>query len=269
MLIDTHCHLASSKFDSDRDAVIARAVDAGVTRMIAIGCDLEDSRKTLALAQANPAVHATVGIHPCYVTDIESEDWLDQLRQLAADPKVAAIGEIGLDYFHPAPDGHSEEAYRALQRDVLQQQLELAAELELNVVIHQRDRDTENLPCWQDLQEIIAPFEGRLRAVFHCFVHDATEAGKVLDQNHLISFTGVATYKSAKEVQATATAVDAGQFMLETDAPYLTPVPHRGKRCEPANTADTARHIAELRNQALSSLAQETTNTAEQFFRLI
>ena len=116
MLIDTHCHLASSKFDSDRDAVIARAVDAGVTRMIAIGCDLEDSRKTLALAQANPAVHATVDIHPCYVTDIESEDWLDQLRQLAADPKVAAIGEIGLDYFHPAPDGHSEEAYRALAR---------------------------------------------------------------------------------------------------------------------------------------------------------
>jgi TatD DNase family protein len=268
MLIDTHCHLASRKFDPDRDAVITRAINSGVTHMIAIGCDLEDSRISLTLAQSHDEIHATVGIHPCYVTDIESEDWLDQLRQLAGRPRVAAIGEIGLDYYHPAPDGYSEEAYRTLQQEILTQQLELAAELELNVVIHQRDRDTENLPCWQDLQRIIAPFQGRLRAVFHCFIHSAAEAKKVLDQQHLISFTGVATYKNAKDVQATAAEVPAGQFMLETDSPYLTPVPHRGKRCEPANTRDIAQHIADLRKQSLESLAEETTATANQFFRL-
>lgn len=268
MLIDTHCHLASSKFDDDRDAVIERAAAAGVTRLIAIGCDLEDSRKTLDLARTSPALHATVGIHPCYVTEIVADDWLGQLREMAKDEKVAAIGEIGLDYFHPAPAGHSEEDYRSLQREVLRQQLDLAVELGLNAVIHQRDRDTETLPCWRDLQSIIAPYQGKLRAVFHCFVHSVSEAEKVLDQGHLVSFTGVATYKSAREVQATASSIPSGQFMLETDAPYLAPVPHRGKRCEPAYTADTARHIAGLRGQSLESLAEETSATAEKFFRL-
>ena len=268
MLTDTHCHLASSRFDQDRDAVIRRAVEAGVTRMITIGCDLDDSPSCVELSESHPEVYATVGIHPCYVTEIEAEDWLDQLRRLAGRNRVAAIGEIGLDYFHPAPDGHSEEGYRQRQREVFTQQLELAAELGLNVVVHQRDRDTEGTPCWRDIQEIIVPFEGRLRAVFHCFIHDAAEAQKALDQNHLISFTGVATYKSARDVQATAAAVAAGSFMLETDAPYLTPVPHRGQRCEPAHTRNTAEHIAQLRGQLLEQIAAETSAAADNFFRL-
>jgi TatD DNase family protein len=268
MLIDTHCHLTSSKFDADRDQVIARAIESGVTRMIAIGCDLEDSPQCIDLAESHDEIAATVGIHPCYVTDIESDGWLEQLRQLASHEKVAGIGEIGLDYYHPAPGGYTEESYHDRQREVFTRQLGLAAELGLNVVVHQRDRDTENTPCWWDIQQIIAPFEGKLRAVFHCFIHNAAEAQKVLDQNHLVSFTGVATYKSAKQVQSAATDVPAGSFMLETDAPYLTPVPHRGKRCEPANTRDTAQHIAKLRNQTLESLAAETTSTAEKFFRL-
>ena len=267
MLIDTHCHLASSKFDADRDQVIARAIKSGVTRMIAIGCDLGDSPECIALAEAHPEVYATVGIHPCYVTEIGSGSWLGQLRTLAAHPRVAAIGEIGLDYYHPAPDGHSEESYRARQREVFQQQLELAAELDLNVVIHQRDRDTENNPCWQDIQKLILPFQGKLRAVFHCFIHDADEAQKVLGQGHLVSFTGVATYKSARDVQACAATVPTGSFMLETDAPYLSPVPHRGKRCEPAHTRNTAEHIATLRDQTLESLTAQTTATAQGFFR--
>ena len=267
MITDTHCHLCSGKFDADRDAVIAHAIESGVTRMIAIGCDLEDSRQSLTLAESRDEIYATVGIHPCYVTDIASDDWLEQLRGLAAHKKVAAIGEIGLDYFHPAPEGHSEDAYRSLQQEVLVKQLDLAAELGLNVVIHQRDRDTENLPCWNDLQRIIAPYQGKLRAVFHCFIHPLEEAEKILAQDHLISFTGVATYKKAQEVQATAATAPTGKFMLETDAPYLSPVPHRGKRCEPAHTTDTAAHIAKLRNQSLESLAKETTATAENFFR--
>ncbi len=268
MLIDTHCHLASRKFDPDREEIISRAVGAGVGRMIAIGCDLDDSPRCIALADAHPEVYATVGIHPCYVTEIEAENWLDQLRRLALAERVAAIGEIGLDYYHPAPDGYSEESYRRRQREVLIGQLELAAELGLNVVIHQRDRDTGNTPCWTDLQEIIAPFEGRLRAVFHCFVHDVAEAQKLLDQNHLISFTGVVTYKSARAVQETAAGAPANSFMLETDAPYLTPVPDRGKRCEPAHARNSAEFIANLRGQTLEQIAAETTATAEGFFRL-
>ena len=234
--------------------------------MISIGCDLEDSAAAMALAEAHESIHCTVGIHPCYVTDISSANYLGQLRQFTAHEKVVAIGEIGLDYFHPAPGGHTENSYRSLQRDVFTRQLELAVELGLNVVIHQRDRDTENLPCWQDLLRIIEPFEGKLRAVFHCFVHGPEEAEKVLRQGHLVSFTGVATYQSATETQATAAAVEAGQFMLETDAPYLTPVPHRGKRCEPAHTLDTARHIAGLRQQCVGSLAEETSRVAREFF---
>ena len=269
MLTDSHCHLTSSKFDADREQVITRAIAAGVTRMVTIGCDLEDSPRCVALAEQHSEIYAAVGIHPCYVTEIESAAWLGQLRTLAAHPRVAAIGEIGLDYYPPAPDGHSEPSYRDRQREVFQQQLELAAELGLNVVIHQRDRDTENTPCWKDIQAIIAPFEGKLRAVFHCFVHDAAEAQKVLDQNHLISFTGVATYKSAREVQATAACAPAGRFMVETDAPYLTPVPHRGKRCEPAHTRHTAEHIASLRDQSLEDLAAGTSTTAEKFFRFV
>jgi len=267
MLTDTHCHLTSSKFDSDRDEVIARAIESGVTRMVSIACDLEDSPRCVALAETHPEIYATVGIHPCYVTEIASEDWLDQLRILAKNPRVAAIGEIGLDYFHAAPDGFSEEEYRSRQREVFTRQLELAVDLGLNVVIHQRDRDTENVPCWRDILEIMEPFTGRLRAVFHCFIHSVSEAQRVLDQGHLISFTGVATYKNAKEIQATATAAPAGSFMFETDAPYLTPVPHRGKRCEPANTRDTAGHIAKLRGEALETLANEANVTAEKFFR--
>ena len=267
MLIDTHCHLASSRFDADRDAVIARAIGAGIDRMIAIGCDLGDSLRCIELAGSHPEVHATVGIHPCYVMEIGAEDWLAQLRALAGGERVAAIGEIGLDYYHPAPDGFSEDAYRERQREVFVQQLELAAELGLNVVVHQRDRDIGDTPCWRDIQEIIAPFAGRLRAVFHCFIHDAAEAEKVLDQDHLISFTGVATYKSARVVQATAASAPANCYMLETDAPYLTPVPYRGQRCEPAHTRDTAAHIARLRGQSLEQVAAETSATAEKFFR--
>ena len=267
MLTDTHCHLTSSKFDADRDEAIARAIESGVNRMITIGCDLDDSQACLDLASVHPQIHAAVGIHPCYVMEIGSGDWLEQLRHLASQPKVAAIGEIGLDYFHPAPGDSSEDAYRAQQREVFTRQLELAAELGLNVVIHQRDRDTENVPCWRDILEIIKPFAGKLRAVFHCFIHSAEEALRVFDQDHLISFTGVATYKNAKGVQATAAAVPAGSFMLETDAPYLTPVPHRGKRCEPSHTLDTANHIAELRGQSVEALAEESNRVADEFFR--
>jgi len=141
MLTDSHCHLASGQFRKDSGDVIQRAVEQGVTRMVTIGTDCEDSAECIALANNNLPVYAAVGIHPCSVTEItEDENWLEKIYQLAIAPKVAAIGEIGLDYFHPPPEGWSEEAYRKRQADFFRAQLELAAELGLNVVIHQRDK---------------------------------------------------------------------------------------------------------------------------------
>ena len=257
-LTDSHCHLASYKFPDDGpelDAIIDNSIAAGVTRMVSIGTDLDDSPACVALADKYDSVYAAVGIHPCSVHEIEADDWLDQIRTFAnSSPKVAAIGEIGLDYFHPAPKGWTEDAYRARQAEFFQAQLALAAELNLNVVVHQRDRGNT---CWPD----------KLRAVFHCFIHDWSEAQPMIDKGHLISFTGIVTYKSAPEIQACATDAAPGSFMVETDAPYLTPVPHRGQRCEPAHTRHTAEKIAELRNIPLEQLATETTRTAQNFFR--
>lgn len=267
-LIDSHCHLASYKFADEGpelDAVIQRAADAGVTRMVSIGTDLVDSPACIALAEKYPSVYAAVGIHPCSVTEIDAEDWLDQIRAFAkSSPRVAAIGEIGLDYFHPAPDGWTEDAYRTRQAEFFQAQLALAAELGLNVIIHQRDKMNT---CWPDILRIMEPWHGKLRAVFHCFLHSWEEAKKVVAKGHLISFTGIATYKSAQDMQQCATDAVPGSFMVETDAPYLAPVPHRGQRCEPAHTRHTAEHIAGLRNISLEQLATETTQTANDFFR--
>jgi len=264
MLTDSHCHLVSRQFEADTDSVIANALEAGVTRMVAIGCDLEDSPKCVELAAKHDSVYATVGIHPCYVAEIVAHDWLDQLRTLAQRPKVAAIGEIGLDYFHPAPGGWTEEAYHAKQAEIFTAQLELAAELGLNVVIHQRDKEER---CWPDILKLIEPFHSKLRAVFHCFTHSWQAAKPLVDQGHLISFTGITTFKSAAEMQQCATEARAGSFMVETDAPYLAPVPHRGKRCEPAHTKNIAEFIAELRGEDITKLAAHTQATAEGFFR--
>jgi TatD DNase family protein len=171
---------------------------------------------------------------------------------------------MGLDYFHPAPEGWTEEAYHARQAEVFSAQLELAAELGLNVVVHQRDKGDR---CWPDILDLIGPFHGKLRAVFHCFTHNWEAAKPLIDQGHLISFTGITTFKSAVEMQQCATDATPGSFMVETDAPYLAPTPNRGKRCEPAYTADTAKFIADLRGMNLEQLAAETDATAESFFR--
>lgn len=264
MITDSHCHLTSSQFTEDTEEVILRTLEAGVHRMVSIGCDLEDSPRCVELAAKHESVYAAVGIHPCYVTELKDDDWLNQIRTLAGRPKVAAIGEIGLDYFHAAPDSWSEEDYRTRQAEVFVAQLELAAELGLNVVVHQRDKADQ---CWPDILRLIEPFHGKVRAVFHCFTHSWEAAAPLVEKGHLISFTGISTFKSAVEMQQCATDAAAGSFMVETDAPYLSPVPHRGKRCEPGYTRHTAEHIAELRGVSLDQLATETELTAEGFFR--
>ncbi len=260
MLTDTHTHLGSRQFDADLPAVLQRARAAGVTRMIAPAVDLENTRKLIAIAENESDVRLAAGIHPCDVDTISGDAWIDELRTLAQHPKVAAIGEIGLDYFHAPPDGWTQENWRSHQHTCLRAQLDLAVELGLNVILHNRE-------SWDDLCAIVMPYSGRLRGVFHCYTGTLDQARPLLDAGHLISFTGIATFKNAGVIAETARDVPAGHFMLETDAPYLAPVPHRGKRCEPSHVADTARHLATLRGLSLEELAEMTTRTALGFFK--
>ena len=284
MLIDTHAHLDFPDFGNELDTILARAAAAGVTRVITIGTTVAGSRRAIAIAEKYPNVFATIGVHPANA-DEAGDDCIEELRALAAHPRVVALGEMGLDY-HRLPSGRMlnpkdailsemplndprepaaairDGAYKTRQADVFEQQLELAAELGLNVVIHERD-------AWNDTVELLAPYAGKLRAVFHCFGKSIEQARELIDLGHLVSFTGIVTFKNAQVVQDTAAQVRGDAYMVETDCPYLAPVPHRGKRCEPAYTRVVAEKIAELRGEALADLAARTTKTAEMFFRFV
>lgn len=281
MLIDTHAHLDYPDFAEDFDGVLARAQEAGVTRIITIGTGVESSRRALALAEKYANVYAVVGLHPTNVQD-ENDDTMGILRELARHPKVAAIGETGLDYHHlpsaefessPAiaalqadvsEDMHAavvDGAYKQAQADVFREHLELAVELGLNVVIHQRD-------AWDDTLEILRPYTGQLRGVYHCFGNRPDQAADLIALGHLVSFTGIVTFKNAVFAQQTAASIGDHDFMVETDCPYLAPVPFRGKRCEPAHTRQVAEKVAEIRGISLETIAELTTRTAESFFRL-
>ena len=260
MFFDTHTHLGSRQFDGDLPAVLERARAAGVSRMVAPATDLENSRKILAIAEHEPDVRVAVGIHPCDADSVTGADWIGELRELAGHPKVCAIGEIGLDYFHAPPEGFALADWKTHQAAVLTAQLELAAELKLNVILHNRE-------SWDDLTALVLPFSDRLRGVFHCFTGTLAQAQPLLERGHLVSFTGIVSFKNAGVIAETARDVPDSGYMIETDAPYLAPVPHRGKRCEPAYVADTARAIAALRGETAEKVAADTTRNALGFFR--
>ena len=283
MLIDTHAHLDYPEFQPDFDAVLERAETAGVTRLITIGTSVESSRRAVALAEKYSQIYAVIGVHPTCVPEAGA-DIVKDLRELAKSPRVVAIGETGLDY-HRLPSEELKKddasksagvlrneapaeieyaiqngAYKSAQTDLFQAQLDLACELGLNVVIHQRD-------AWEDTVEILAGYTGKLRGVFHCFGSPFEQARQVMALGHMISFTGIVTFKNAPLVHEDATLVPAESYMVETDCPYLAPVPHRGKRCEPAYTRIVAETVAQLRNQSLEEVAAQTTRNAEGFFR--
>jgi TatD DNase family protein len=283
MLIETHAHLDYPDFANDLEVVLRRAADAGVTRIITIGTSVESSRRAIDLAEKYPAVYAAIGVHP---TDVEQaeEDVFTPLRELAKNPRVVAIGETGLDYRQLPSEKVAKEkqvqvmtalrtetdeeieaqirdgAYKSKQASLFQQQLDLAVELGLNVVIHQRD-------AWEDTLKIMQPYTGKLRGVFHCFGDSLDQANEVLSLDHLVSFTGIVTFKNGAAVREVAAQVPLWKFMVETDCPYLAPVPFRGKRCEPAHTRVVAEAIAAARAVPLEEIAESTTETAEKFFR--
>ena len=247
-LIDSHCHLDDEKFNDDREAVIARALAAGVETLVAIGTgsgppDLETG---IRLAESHAAIHATVGVHPHDAAKATPENF-PKLRELLRHPKVVAMGEIGLDY-------HYDFSPRDTQRAVFTEQIALAREARKPIVIHTRE-------AWDDtiglLREHWAP--SGLPGIMHCFTGSAAEAEQALALGFYISFAGVVTFPRATNVHEAARITPSDRLLVETDAPYLAPVPHRGKRNEPPFVVDTARRLAELRGVSPEEIASLTT----------
>src|SRR2546428_8454507 len=273
MLIETHAHLDYPDFANDFDDVLNRANEAGVTRIITIGTSVESSRRAIELAEKYPNIYAAIGVHPSFALE-SNDDVITPLRELAKSPRVVAIGEAGLDYhdlpsielakdrktqvFAKALQTTTEDqveaqihdgAYKSKQAALFEQQLDLAVELGLNVVIHQRD-------AWDDTLKIMDPYAGKLHGVFHCFGGTREQADEVLALDHLVSFTGIVTFKNGAAVRDVAAQIPLWKFMVETDCPYLAPVPFRGKRCEPWHTRLVAESIASARGFTLQEIVE-------------
>lgn len=251
-LIDTHCHLDMAAYDQDREEVISLAQRVRVTRLLTIGIDLESSQKAVALAESHQSVYAAVGVHPHNVSQSKEFDY-ERIIELAALPKVVAYGEIGLDFVKPYSP-------IALQIKHFRHQLQLAKRLNLPVVIHDRGAHKEIVTVLREE----APFPAR--GVMHCFSGDRGLAREVLDLEFYISIPGIVTFGKATELQDAARYTPISSLLLETDCPFLAPVPKRGKRNKPEYLTYTALKIAELKNISLEEIALKTTENAEALF---
>jgi TatD DNase family protein len=260
---DTHAHLDYPDYTPDLPEVVARALAAGISKIISIGTSLESSERAVRLAERFPGVYAAVGWHPTEALSAP-DDLRPALRKLAEHPKVVAIGETGLDY-HRLPSERSEftaaddARYKEKQAEIFRQQMEVAAEFGLNCVIHQRK-------AWDDTIAQMKSFVGKTRGVFHCFGETVERMQKVFEIGSLVSFTGIVTFKNAQNVRDAVAAAPLGQFMLETDCPYLAPVPYRGKRGEPAYVKEISETVAQVKNCSLEELSVATCKTATEFF---
>ena len=255
MLIDSHAHLDDLRYDTDRDKVLQRAEAAGIEAIVTIGCDLATSQAAVALAQAHPNVFATIGVHPHEAKEIE-EGWYESFRSLARQPKIVAYGEIGLDY-------HYDHSPREIQRERFREQIRLARELALPLIIHTREAQEDTVTILRE--EGAADVGG----VFHCFSGDAWLAKDALDLGFYLSFSGVLTFKNATMLRDIAKTVPMDRLMVETDCPYLAPVPYRGKRNEPAYVQYVAETLADVRgNGSLESIARATVDNTKRIFRI-
>ncbi len=260
-LTDTHCHLDLERFDPDRDQVLARAWETGLQRILIPALDIPSCHRVLRLAEQEARLFAAVGVHPNSATTWNANT-LDALRKLAAHLKVVAIGEIGLDYYW-------NHAPHDLQKRVLRAQLDLAAELGLPVVLHNRDSSADLIPiltAWQaELAAAGHPLAQR-PGVFHSWSAGAAEAEKVLAAGFYIGITGPVTFKNAPALQSLVASLPLSRLLIETDSPFLSPHPYRGKRNEPARVKRVAEKIAELQHIPLEQVARQTTRNAARLF---
>jgi TatD DNase family protein len=261
---DTHAHLDYPEFASELPQVIERARAAGIEKIISIGTDLESSRRAIELAEQFPEVYAVPGWHPSNVEEAP-EDIRAPLRELVRHPKVVALGETGLDYHRlPSSDpdmkAPNDDRYKQRQAALFLQHLEVAAETGLNCVIHQRD-------ALEDTLAVLKPFAAKVRGVFHCFANDADTMRRILALDSLVSFTGILTFKNGQNVRDTLGETPLEKFMLETDCPYLAPMPYRGKRCEPAYVKEISETACSVKRCTMEELSEATCRTAHDFFR--
>jgi TatD DNase family protein len=263
VFFDTHAHLDYPDYANDLPKIIARAQAAGITKIISIGTSLDSSERAIRLAEKFPGVYAAVGWHP---TEAEKapNDLRPALREFAKHPKVVAIGETGLDYHHlpsekPEFTAADDLRYKEKQAEIFRQQMEVAAEFGLNCVIHQRN-------SFDDTLTQMKPFIGKTRGVFHCFGESVERMKQVFEIGSLVSFTGIVTFKNAQNVRDCVAAAPLDKFMLETDCPYLAPVPFRGKRCEPAYVKEISEAVAQTKLCSLEELSAANCKTAKEFF---
>jgi TatD DNase family protein len=252
MLVDSHAHIDDARFNDDRDAVLQRAWDAGVRKILTIGNGggPDEMGCGIPFAEKHDWIYTSVGIHPHDASKVEERHYA-LMEQTARHPRVIAIGETGLDYYY-------DNSPRDIQREVFHRQLALAKKLDLPVIIHTRDADDDTIT----LLKTVAPSRG----VIHCFTSGDKLADFVLDLGFHVSFSGIVTFPKAEVLAEVARRVPADRILVETDCPYLAPVPHRGKRNEPSFVADTARFIAELRGVSDEALQTQTSANFDRLF---
>jgi len=259
-MIDTHCHLNFNRFDEDREAVIERATTAGVTRIIIPAINIATAKEALQLSEQYDGVYVAVGVHPNDTADFE-DSLLVEIKALAAHQKVVAIGEIGLDY-------HWDKSPKEKQFEAFKAQLNLASELELPVIIHNREASDDVMDILEDWVKTIPDALKDRPGVLHSFSAPQTIAARALDAGFYLGFTGPITFKKAEDLRDIAASVPLNRILVETDAPFLTPHPYRGKRNEPAYIPYMVEKLAEIHSISVDEMAAATTANAERLFKL-
>lgn len=249
-LIDTHAHYDDEAFDSDRDELLQGLFEQSVSKIITVGCSVDRWQPTIELTEKYSGMYGALGIHPEDICNLP-EDYIDRLRELAALPKIKAIGEAGLDYRYEGFD-------RERQTEVFRSQIQLADELSMPLIIHSRDSTEDTLKILRETKP--------KKAVVHCFSGSAETAAELTDMGLYISFTGVLTFKNSKRAAAACEAVPIDRIMLETDCPYMAPVPYRGKRCDSSMITETAARLGEIKGMTAETVIEVCNENAERFF---
>ena len=252
MLFDTHAHMNDPAFQEDREQVLLSLKDKGVAYMMNVGCCLDSSKDCIAMAEKYPFVYASVGSHPDSADEV-NEEVLEQYRQMAKHPKVLALGEIGLDYYY-------ETIPRQIQQQAFRLQMELARELKMPVIVHERNAHDDGMRIAKEFKDVTG--------VFHCYSGSAEMARQLVDMGWYIGFTGVLTFKNARKAVETAERIPLERIVLETDCPFMAPEPFRGKRNDPGYLYRMAERLAEIRGISVEEVHAVTTENAKRLYRM-